>query len=529
MKLNGVFVCSFLIIVTSITAPGKSSSSLSLKDFYSNYSQTHASVNSGPLNKQYIHYKKIKADSIAPDHSGMRNLTSVELAKEMVPGWNLGNSLEAINSSGNPGDETAWGNPVITQKLIDSIKAAGFKSVRIPVAWSKFTDASNFTIDTNWLERVEEVVNYVLNDSMYAIINEHWDNGWIQPNYAQQEYVNNRLSEMWRQIAIHFRDYDDRLLFAGTNEVHIEGNYGGPTKENSEVQNGFNQIFVNTIRSTGGRNFYRHLVVQGYNTNIDFTVNSFVIPDDKTENRLMVEVHYYDPYNFTLNQSSNKIQWGKNATDPSKTETWANEPWADAQFQKMKSNFIDKGYAVILGEYGVIARLNLGNTELNNEYEEYRRYYMEYITGSIIKHGLVPFYWDNGYTGNYGLGIFNRTTGSQAYPDIVKTIMDVVDTSNTSTGMMDTELIPSKFLLMQNYPNPFNPNTRISWQSSVGSWQTLKVYDFLGKEIATLVNEYIPEGKHEVEFNAAGLTSGCYFYQLRSGNYIDTKKLILIK
>ncbi len=119
-------------------------------------------------------------DSIAPDPTGMRNLTSVELAREMIPGWNIGNSLDAI------GGETAWGNPQITQKLIDSIKAAGFHAVRIPVAWSHFSDATAFTIDTSWLARVEEVVNYVLRDSMYAIINEHWDNGWIQPTYAQQ-------------------------------------------------------------------------------------------------------------------------------------------------------------------------------------------------------------------------------------------------------------------------------------------------------------------------------------------------------
>jgi aryl-phospho-beta-D-glucosidase BglC (GH1 family) len=121
----------------------------------------------------------IQVDSIAPDQTGMRNLTSVELAKEMVVGWNVGNSLDAI------GGETAWGNPKITQRLIDSIRAAGFKAIRIPVAWSRFTVDSTFTIDSTWLKRVEEVVNYVLNDSMYAIINEHWDGGWQQPTYTQ--------------------------------------------------------------------------------------------------------------------------------------------------------------------------------------------------------------------------------------------------------------------------------------------------------------------------------------------------------
>jgi endoglucanase len=316
-----------------------------------------ATINEKARHIQSGHYAV--ADSIPPDTTGMRDLSSVELAKEMVPGWNVGNSLDAI------GGETAWGNPKISQRLIDSIRAAGFHAVRIPVAWSNFMDTTTYTISPALMTRVEEVVNYVLNDSMYAIVNIHWDGGWMQPTYASQVYVNTRLAAMWRQIAIHFRDYDDHLLFAGTNEVMVTGNYGMPTVEYYTVQNSFNQTFVTTVRSTGGRNFCRQLVVQGFNTNINYTVSYFTVPTDVTTNRLMVEVHYYDPYNFTLNSSSSITQWGKNATDPAKTETWANESYADGQFQKMKAKFVDHGYAVILGEYGVIARTNLGSPALN--------------------------------------------------------------------------------------------------------------------------------------------------------------------
>jgi endoglucanase len=284
------------------------------------------------------------------------------------------------------------------------------------VAWSKFSDESTFTIETSWLERVEEVVNYILDNNMYVVVNIHWDGGWMQPTYDDQDYVNKRLAAMWLQIARHFRDYDDHLLFAGTNEVMVEGDYGTPTKEYYTVQNGFNQTFLTTVRSTGGRNAYRYLVLQGFNTNINYTVSFAVMPDDVIENRMMMEVHYYDPYNFTLNENSTITQWGKDATDPSLTETWANEAYADTQFQKMKSNFIDKGYAVILGEYGAISRTDVP------QHAEYRRYYIEYITQSLVGHGLVPFYWDNGYTGNRGFGIFNRTTGEQTEPDIVKAI-----------------------------------------------------------------------------------------------------------
>jgi len=353
-------------------------------------------------------------DSIPPDHTGMRNITSIELTREMVAGWNLGNSLDAV------GGETAWGNPKVTQQLIDSVKAAGFNAVRIPVAWSKFSDATTFKIDTNWIARVEQVVNYVLKDKMYAIINIHWDGGWMIPTYVRQNYVNNRLAIMWKQIAIHFRNYDDHLLFAGTNEVN--NGYGKPTSENYAVQNSFIQTFVTTVRSTGGRNAYRDLVVQSYNTNIDHCVSHLKIPTDNVRNKLIVEVHYYDPFDFTIKAKSSITQWGKYATDPSKTETWANEAYADAQFQKMHTTFIQKGYAVIMGEYGTMALTLSGTASINAKQAFFRNYYMRYITHSSSCRGIIPFYWDNGYITNHGMGLFNRNTGAKAYPDVIRAI-----------------------------------------------------------------------------------------------------------
>jgi len=446
-------------------------------------------------------YSKIQLDSIPPDETGMRNMTSIQLSKEMVPGWNAGNSLDAI------GGETAWGNPLITQKLIDSVKAAGFKTVRIPVAWSNGMDTSTFSINPTLMARVEEVVNYVLNDSMYAIINIHWDGGWMQPTYAKQEYVNNRLAVLWQQIAVRFRDYDDHLIFAGTNEVMVDGNYGTPTQEYCTVQNSFNQTFVTAIRSTGGRNVYRHLAVQGFNTNINYTVSYFTAPKDVVINRLMVEVHYYDPYNFTLNENSSITQWGKNATVPLKTETCANESYVDAQFQKMKTKFIDSGYAVLLGEYGAIARLNLGSATLNDEHAEFRRYYIEYVTGSMVKHGLVPVIWDNGYTGDKSLGLFNRQTGSHVYRSIIKTIMDVVDTAYSSTDIGLLESFPNTkiFALHQNYPNPWNPSTTISFTISKSSDVIFNVYDALGQVVQTLVDSKLSPGNHVVTLEGQNL------------------------
>ncbi|NLP56897.1 cellulase family glycosylhydrolase [Lutibacter sp. B1] len=350
---------------------------------------------------------------IEDDPSNMSAMTSLEIVENMGIGFNIGNSLDAI------GGETAWGNPVISQELIDAIKNAGFNAVRIPIAWSRFSDANNYTIDANWMERVETVVNYVLDNDMYAIINIHWDGGWMQPTYDQQDYVNDRLDKMWQQIAINFRDYDYHLLFAGTNEVMVEGDYGTPTEEYYTVQNSFNQTFVNTVRATGGRNAYRFLVFQTFNTNIDYGVNFAIIPEDTVENRLMAEAHYYDPYNFTLNEGSDTIwQWGSNATDSNAVETWANEDYADAQFEKMKTTFVDQNIGVILGEYGVIARTNIDG------HEAFRENYLKYITQSAINHKMAPFYWDNGVTDNHGMGLFNRSTAEQAYPNLINAIIN---------------------------------------------------------------------------------------------------------
>ena len=220
---------------------------------------------------------------IKPDATGMEpDLNAIDFSGLMGIGWNLGNALESISYKNGvySGDETSWGNPVITRQLIDSVKKAGFNAIRIPVAYSHMVDNQvNCKIKWAWKKRIEEVVRYVLDNDMYAIINIHWDGGWMNnPVYAQQAAVNAKIDSLWKQIAVYFRDYDDHLLFAGTNEVHIEGNYNAPGPENIAVQNSFNRTFVNTVRATGGRNSYRFLVVQGYVTNIEYTMKYMEMP-----------------------------------------------------------------------------------------------------------------------------------------------------------------------------------------------------------------------------------------------------------
>ncbi|MCX6238296.1 MAG: cellulase family glycosylhydrolase [Bacteroidia bacterium] len=342
---------------------------------------------------------------IAADATGMSSNAKV-LAAKMFAGWNLGNSLEV------PGSETAWGNPKTTQTLIDSIKAAGINAIRIPCAWNGYIeDAATCKLSAVWLTRVKEVVDYCFKNNMYVIINIHWDGGWLEenPTYAAQDAVNLKQKALWEQIAVYFRGYDEHLLFAGTNEVHTSTN---AASENFKVQMSYNQTFVNAVRSTGGKNAYRNLVIQSYNTNIDQAVSDLVVSTDAADSRLMVEVHYYDPWEFCGLEADAawatiKYLWGVDYAQYGPIASWGQL----AQFQKMKTSFVNKGYPVILGEYGAMRRSSLTGSTLVNHLAS-RAYYMQYIAQQAKQYGLVPFVWDNGATGNNGMGIFNRNNGS---------------------------------------------------------------------------------------------------------------------
>jgi endoglucanase len=337
------------------------------------------------------------------------------LAQQLTPGINLGNSLEVVTKVTPPAatsQETGWGNPPANQAIFDAYKAAGFQSVRLPVAWSEYVDANN-NISPAWMARVKQVVDYARNSGLYVIINIHWDGGWMNhTTYDQQAAINAKLSAFWTQIATTFKDYDNHLLFAGTNEVGQENTSGAPTAEYCAVQNSFNQTFVNAVRATGGSNATRYLVVQGYFTNIDYTVACDArIPGDSASSRIAMEVHYYDPYDFTLNANSAIWEWGSSATDSSATETWANESWVDAELQKMKTNFIDQGVPVIVGEYG--AYLKPQYPGMNT----YRKAWIQYVTRSMYQHGLVPMWWDIGE-------LFDRSTGAQKNADTIGLIVN---------------------------------------------------------------------------------------------------------
>ncbi|MFO8002150.1 MAG: cellulase family glycosylhydrolase [Marinilabilia sp.] len=342
-----------------------------------------------------------------PDMTGVEK-TAPQLCDEMKIGWNIGNTLEVPASDGG---ETGWGNPEVTRQLIDEIKETGFNAIRIPCAWNSYADQETAEIDQVWLQRVKEVVDYCIENEMYVILNSHWDGGWLEENpvYDRQEEVNLKQKAFWEQVASCFRDYDERLLFAGTNEVRED--YGEPSSENIEVQESYNQTFVDAVRSTGGKNAYRNLIVQTYNTNIDHGLEYFSLPEDEVEKRLMVEVHYYDPYNFTLNSDMDDActRWGEPFAGGDVCD-WGQESHVDAQFKELKETYIDQGIPVIIGEYGAIHRASLSGEEYDKHVEA-RSYYLEYVTQVAVNNGITPFYWDNGHDGDEGFALFDRSSG----------------------------------------------------------------------------------------------------------------------
>ena len=346
-----------------------------------------------------------------------------QIAGKIQSGWNIGNTLEAI------GGETAWGNPQVSAELIHQIKQSGFDAVRIPCSFDQYADSSTAEIPAWWLNRVKQVVQYCVDEELYVVLNIHWDGGWLENNVttSAQAAVNEKQQAYWEQIATHLRDFDEHLLFAGANEPNVDN------AEQMAVLMSYHQTFVDAVRSTGGRNAYRTLVVQGPRTDIEKSYDLMTsMPEDTVPNRMMVEVHYYSPYQFTL--MTEDADWGNqfyywgadyhSATDPDHNAYWGEEDWLDWAFGLMKSRFVDQGIPVVLGEYCASRRLSLGGDDLTLHLAS-RAHYHDYVTEQSSANGFIPFYWDNGYTSDLQSGIFNRWANAVYDQETVNAVTDV--------------------------------------------------------------------------------------------------------
>lgn len=308
----------------------------------------------------------------AVDNGVMREgLTALEATRLMGNGINLGNTLEAcdnnvgIKTNTPLSYETHWGQPKTTQAMIDGMKAAGFDTIRIPVAW--MTNATHlyegdYTIDADYMDRVEEVVRYARKAGMYVIVNDHWDGGWYGMFGSESAETRALAMEaykgMWQQIAERFRDYSDYLIFESANEeLGTRFDENSPLycsdsvvtylndDERYALTNEINQTFVDVVRATGGNNATRFLLIAGYGTNIDQTCDDrFQMPKDTAVSKLMVSVHYYDPWSYCgASSAASATKWGK----------VSDYEYMDQQLAKM-TKFTEAGYGVVIGEYGAL-------------------------------------------------------------------------------------------------------------------------------------------------------------------------------
>lgn len=362
------------------------------------------------------------AEEAVVDNGVMREgLTALEATRLMGNGINLGNTLEAcdnnvgIKTNAPLSYETYWGQPKTTQAMIDGMKAAGFDTIRIPVAW--MTNATHlyegdYTIDAGYMDRVEEVVRYARKAGMYVIINDHWDGGWYGMFGSESAETRALAMEaykgMWQQIAERFRDYSDYLIFESANEE-----LGGRFDENSPLYcsdsvvtyltdderyaltNEINQTFVDVVRATGGNNATRFLLIAGYSTNIDQTCDDrFQMPKDTADSKLMVSVHYYDPWSYCgASSAASATKWGK----------VSDYEYLDQQLAKM-TKFTEAGYGVVIGEYGALP----GSDGLKDNMLAYHTAFLDACT----KYNLTNCLWDCS-------GLYKRVSQTFADDDIL--------------------------------------------------------------------------------------------------------------
>lgn len=316
---------------------------------------------------------------------------AMQFVEDMGIGINLGNTFEACGDwIAQWGDgtvhsyETAWGSPIITEKIIKGYKDSGFNTLRVPVSWSNMM-GDDYTISSEYANAVKQVVDWAMAQDMYVIVNLHYDNGWFENFPTQKEECMYRYKRIWQQVSDVFKDYDERLVFEGQNEElgwsSVWNQWGG-TKGKAKsyaLVNEINQTFVDVVRASGGKNKARYLLIPGYNTGIETTVDKlYKVPKDK-EKHVIISVHYYSPSTFAI--LTDDASWGKNQ------RTWGTASDINELKKSMdmlKKRFLDNGIPVIIGEYGC----PMENKDINSV-----RKYLSKVCEEAYSMGMCPVLW----------------------------------------------------------------------------------------------------------------------------------------
>jgi len=336
-------------------------------------------------------------------HDEIRDIPSVELVKEIKIGWSLGNTLDSTATGINA--ETAWGNVKTTKEMITAVKDAGFNAIRVPVTWGTHMDAEN-NVDEEWMNRVQEVVDYAYSQDMFVILNIHHED-WHDPYYDTADASIAKLKALWTQIGTRFAEYDERLIFEGLNEPRMRNTgfeWNGGNEEGHDVVNQLNAAFVETIRSLGGNNEKRHLMLPTYAASSTASaINDYVLPEE--DNKLIVSIHAYLPYTFALGGNLDQREFTPEG----------NGKEIDNLMNSLKTSFIDKGIPVIIGETGARSKAN----------EDIRAEWATYYISKAKEIGIPCFIWDNGAFNGTGenFGLLNRLTCTWKYPAIIEGFM----------------------------------------------------------------------------------------------------------
>ena len=344
---------------------------------------------------------------------------AMEFLKKMGVGWNLGNTFDAINDNlGRYGNEmsieSSWVGVKTTEKMIEAIQAAGFSTIRIPVSWHNHVSGEDHKISAAWLNRVQEVVNWAYNRGMYVILNIHHDESQFMPSTVHYKEAAHYVECIWRQLAERFRNYDERLIMESLNEPRLlNSNYEWwfdanvwECRDAAKCLNDLNQQFVDTVRASGGKNADRYLMVPAYDASPDNAVrDSFVLPADTAENRIIVSVHAYTPYDFALNTSGG-----------SAFGTQAQKQEIVRFMNNLYNKFTKNGIPVVIGEYGALEKKN----NLQDRVD-----WTAFYVATASARNFPTVWWDNhNFKGNgERFGLLDRRTCTIVYPELLQAIL----------------------------------------------------------------------------------------------------------
>lgn len=344
------------------------------------------------------------ADTPKEFHSAASAQAFVE---SMGVGWNLGNSLDPSNCTWVSDDmdyETAWGNPKVTKELIKSVHDKGFDTIRVPVTWSDHSEGDDHKIKAKWFDRVQEVVDWCIDEGFYVIVNIHHEDKWLTKASSDYDKAIKEYKDLWTQIADRFKNYDEHLILESMNEIGFD-DIG--VQKGCELMNKINGEFVDLVRKSGGNNDKRYLLLAGYWTDIDRTIEGGIkMPEG--DDRTMLSVHYYSPSTFAIADLTST--WGYQ-------ETWGTDEefdYLEGQMQKLKENYVDKGVPVIIGEYGATVKdKDLKSVVL----------YISSVMKSAREHGMCPILWDAG-------SCIDRETGEYKLEGLEAALADTISAAD---------------------------------------------------------------------------------------------------